>query len=284
MTDALVVAIKLLVGLSAFVVIGWYGARDKRIGGVLLTFPLLTGIAMLTGADPLGIAGTVYPVVIWNSALFLVVMVGYDYLPPLPAWWDDEARLVARVVVWMALWAVGAAVFALLRERLSFAGPLFLIQLLFAALYVWRLWRAPLAPSFPTFGEMWFNWRGAVRAAFFVVAFLILLGIAHFNQDARWVGWASGLPLPGAFAVAMLSVAGDKKDLLSLGDTVLLGPLLVIPFTWLLSHAILHLRLAGAGGVAEMATVVLFWIGAGAIAFVLVPRFASWRDGVRSKR
>ena len=49
MIEISVAAIKLLLAVAAFVLIGWFGARDKRIGGVLLTFPLLNGIAMLTG-------------------------------------------------------------------------------------------------------------------------------------------------------------------------------------------------------------------------------------------
>jgi hypothetical protein len=57
---------KLILGIAAFVLIGWLGARDKRVGGVLLTFPLLNGIAMLTGIDPLGMAGAIYLVMMWN--------------------------------------------------------------------------------------------------------------------------------------------------------------------------------------------------------------------------
>src|SRR5689334_24338426 len=99
---------KLLLAVLAFLLVGWFGARDKRIGGVLLTFPLLNGIAMLTGADPLGIAATIYLVVMWNCALSLIAMYTYDHLPPLPVNWDQEAKLIARVVCWSALWAAGA--------------------------------------------------------------------------------------------------------------------------------------------------------------------------------
>jgi hypothetical protein len=284
MIEILVTATKLLLGVLAFVLIGWLGARDKRIGGVLLTFPLLNGIAMLTGADPLGIAGTIYLVVMWNSGLFLIAMYTYECLPPLPVAWDEEAKLIARVLFWVALWAGGATALALLRDALSFAGWLFLVQLMFAALYVSLLWRAPLPSSFPTFSGMWFNWRGYVRAACFIFAFLVLLGIAYFDNDARWVGWASALPLPGIFALATLSATQSKENLLSLGDTVLLGPSLVIPFNWLLSRAIIQLRIEDAGTWAEIATVVFSWAVAGAIVFILLPSFANWRDSFRFKQ
>jgi hypothetical protein len=66
--------------------------------------------------------------------------------------------------------------------------------------------------------------------------------------------------------------------MLALGDTVLLGPLLVIPFNWLLAQAIAGLRGAHAGTPAEIAVVVAFWAVAAALVFALVPPFARWRD------
>jgi hypothetical protein len=69
-----------------------------------------------------------------------------------------------------------------------------------------------------------------------------------------------------------------KEDMLALGDTVLLGPLLVIPFNWLLAHAIAGLRLGHAGTPAEIAGVVAFWAVAAALVFAVVPPFARWRD------
>src|SRR5262249_1311488 len=90
MAEVSIGIVKLLLGVLAFVLVGWLGARDKRIGGVLLTFPLLNGIAMLTEVDPVGIAGTIYLIVIWNCILFLVAIHRYDRLPPLPAGLNEE--------------------------------------------------------------------------------------------------------------------------------------------------------------------------------------------------
>ncbi len=269
---------KLLLATSAFALIGWLGVRDKRIGGVLLTFPLLNGIAMLTGVDPLGIAGTVYLVVMWNCVVFLVAMFRYEALPPLPAGLSDETKIVLRVVVWCLAWAAGAAILAFFRDALSFAGRLFSIELCFAGLYVWRCWRRPAAPSSQAFAAMWLNGRGVVRIACFVAAFALLSLVAYVANDSRWVGWASALPLPGLFALATLTVMRDRRDLVTLGDTVLFGPLLVIPFNWLLARAIVALRLADAGTFAEIGTVVAFWAIAAWLVFAVVPRFGRWRD------
>lgn len=282
MVDVSLDLIKLLLGILAFVLIGWFGARDRRIGGALLTFPLLNGIAMLTGADPIGIAGTIYLVVMWNSILFLFAIYQYEWLPPLPANLNKEVTIVLRVIVWMLLWAIGAAVLAWFRDDLSFAGWLFLIQSAIAGLYIWRCWRQPPVAASPTFREMWLNGRGIIRIACFILAFILLSLVAHFANDSRWVGWASALPLPGLFALATLTATQEKSGLIPLADTVLLGPLLVIPFNWLLSRAIIQLRLGHADTGAEIATVVVFWVIAACLLFLTVPKFSHWRDNPRA--
>jgi hypothetical protein len=282
MPDIAAFLIKLLLGVLTFVLVGWLGARDKRIGGVLLTFPLLNGIAMLTGIDPLGIARTIYVVCIWNCLLFLFAMHRYAWLPPLPAGVDPEVKIVARAGVWIALWAAGAALLAEFREDLPSAPWLFAIVLVVAAALVARRWRRTLPSRPPTFAAMWHNARGLGRIACFVAAFMVLFAVAEFGHSARWVGWASALPLPGIFALAILSVMQDKDELAALGDTVLLGPLLVIPFNWLLSRAIVALRAAAAGTPAEIATVVLFWAAAAALVLAVLPPLARWRDARRT--
>ena len=129
MIEIAVFLAKLSLAVLAFVLVGWFGARDKRIGGVLLTFPLLNGIAMLTGVDPDGIARTVYLVVMWNCVLFLAAMHRFEWLPPLPARWDSEPKLIARAFCWVGLWAVGAVLLAWFRDDLPSAGWLFALQL-----------------------------------------------------------------------------------------------------------------------------------------------------------
>jgi hypothetical protein len=270
--------IKLLLGVLTFVVVGWLGARDKRIGGVLLTFPLLNGVAMLTGLDPLGIAHIVYLVCMWNCLLFLVLMQRYAWLPPLAAGMDAEIKIIVRVAVWIALWAAGAALLAAFRDDFPSAAWLYAIELAIAAAWIAYRWRRPVAAAHPRFEAMWHNWRGYGRILCFIVAFLFLFAVASVGQSTRWVGWASALPLPGLFALAILSVMQDREEMLSFGDTVLIGPLMVIPFNALLSRAIVALRAAEAGTSAEIATVVLFWAAAAALVLAALPPFARWRD------
>jgi len=281
MAELSIFSTKLALATFAFVLIGWFGARDRRIGGVLLTFPLLNGIAMLTGVDPVGVAATIYLIVLWNCLLFLVVMHRYERLPPLRADVRPESSILLRAAWWIVLWSTGAALLAWFRDALPSAGWLFAGAVVVAVIYVTQWWRLPL-PHLPvTFGGMWLNPRGFIRIACFVAAFGILSAVAYYWRDDRWVGWASALPLPGIFALATLSATRRRDEIVSLGDTVLLGPLLVIPFNWLLARAIVRLRADEVGTLAEIVTVLLFWIVAAALVFVAVPRFARWRDGVR---
>lgn len=125
---------------------------------------------------------------------------------------------------------------------------------------------------------MWLNTRGIVRIMCFVLAFAILSLVTYLGSDSRWIGWAGSLPLPGLFALATLSVTQSRQELRSLGDTVLLGPLLVIPFNWLLARAIIALRAAQSGTVAEIAVVIVAWVIAAGLVFGMVPAFSRWRD------
>jgi hypothetical protein len=269
---------KLALASAAFVLIGWIGARDKRFGGLLLTFPLLNGVAMLAGVDPIGVAETIYVMVIWNCLLFWAVMHCFELLPPLPPAAGANARIMIRVLSWAMLWAVGATALALVRDALPAAFWLFLFSAALAAVAVARWWRAPPRPVAVTFASMWLNPSGLVRVAFFVATFVLLAGAALLWPDPRVVGVISAMPLPGLFALALLSTTQSKADLLSLGDTVLMGPLLVIPFNWLLSRAVGQLCVDEAGALAQMGAVAIFWLVAAAIVFTLVPPFARWRD------
>jgi hypothetical protein len=278
--EILEIVSKLILGAAAFVLVGWLGARDKRIGGMLLTFPLLNGIAMLTGGDPLGMAGAIYLVMMWNCLLFLAVIHRYPNVPPLPASLNAEATIVLRVAAWTLLWTVGAVVLAWFRNILSVAPLLFAIQFALVAWWMARRWQPPRPAVKVTFRKMWLSGSGAVRIACFVAAFALLSVVAYVEKDSRWVGLASALPLPGLFAFATLSVTQNRKDIASLGDTVLLGPLLYIPFNALLARAIIALRAAQASTLAEIATVVAFWAITAALVFGLVPQIARWRDSL----
>jgi hypothetical protein len=131
--------VKLLLSVGIFAVTGYLGRfYDKRIAGVLLTFPILNGIGILTGVDPLAVANSIYAVVVVNGMLLFVAIRFVDVLPPLPVGLSANATLAARLVTWTAIWAVGALSVVNWRDALPgpaglLAFPLCCIALLAAA-------------------------------------------------------------------------------------------------------------------------------------------------------
>ena len=96
--------VKLALGLAAFTLIGYIGTRDKRVTGILLTFPILNGIAILTAADPFAVARPIYPLAMFNTVLFAVVITWCALLPPLAARIPENTKVVLRVAVWTLAW------------------------------------------------------------------------------------------------------------------------------------------------------------------------------------
>src|SRR5689334_13534857 len=59
-------AIKLPLALLVFLLVAYVGTVSKRVAGVLLTFPILNGIAIIASDDPVKVADAIYPLVIFN--------------------------------------------------------------------------------------------------------------------------------------------------------------------------------------------------------------------------
>jgi hypothetical protein len=83
---------------------------------------------------------------------------------------------------------------------------------------------------------------------------------------------ASALPLPGLFAVAYLSTRNDASDLRPIRDTVLLGPLLVIPFNALFAAWISGVPTGPTGIATGMFGLLVAWGVGLTLVFWIVPR------------
>lgn len=244
--------LKLLLGLGVFAVLGYIGKRhDKRIAGVLLTFPILNGIGILTGNDPLAVADSIYAVVVFNGLLLFLMVWLCNALPPRDT--SPNAKLVVRLIVWTAIWAIGAPLVIVWRDHLPGVLGLLLIQCCIAATAIVLFWKSdpqdlnamsdPTPPSPPHVRALiafWSDRSGLLRLALFAVSFGILL-FAAYAYEAKWVGMLSALPVPGLFAVATLSVIEKKQYFERMRDTVLLGPFSVIVFNWLYVQAVIRL-------------------------------------------
>jgi hypothetical protein len=254
--EASIALTKLLLGLAVFAVVGYVGkSYDKRIAGVLLTFPILNGIGILTGQDPLAVVNSIYVVVVANGLVLFLMIVWCDRLPRLGAA-SPNVKLVVRIVVWAAAWAVSAPVVILWRDDLPGPGGLLLIQLAIVAGAAILFWQ-PKAPGLRENASgpappgsrhvraliaFWSDGAGILRLALFAASFALLL-FASYAYDSKWLGMFSALPVPGLFAVATLSVIEEPDYFERMRDTVLLGPVSVIVFNWLYAHIVLYLPL-----------------------------------------
>ncbi len=299
MTSPLVAfLLKLPLALLVFLVVAYAGTVSRRIAGVLLTFPILNGIAIIASPQPVMVADAIYPLVIFNCVLFAFAISFPRALPPVRAL-PRNAKLFARVTAWTAAWFAGAYLLTDFRAAVPGAGVLLAGSIMFAIVFVMVFWTkspstsdvrqtsgAGVSPFLRHhargFTAFWANRTGAARIAFFIAAYACLFVAARAALDEKWVGMASALPLPGFFAVATLMDEAERapsaaQSLLSMRDTVFLGPVLVIPFNWTFAHALLALPPGAA--FPRYALLFALWAIAAAAVIVLVPRLAAYRDG-----
>jgi hypothetical protein len=280
--------LKLPLALAVFLVIAYAGTVNRRIAGVLLTFPILNGIAIIASPEPTVVADAIYPLVIFNCVLFALVMTFPDARPPVGAL-PRNARLFARVAAWSIAWVAGAWLLTDVRAVIPGAGVLFAGSAAFAILFMMVCWSKAGAaeraggnppPHGRRFIAFWANPTGAGRIAFFVLAYACLFFVSYTALDEKWVGMASALPLPGFFAVAALmddaERAADSHTLLPMRDTLFLGPVLVIPFNWMFAQLVT--AFAPDAIFARYPLLFGFWAAAALALLLLVPRLASYLD------
>lgn len=292
--DAGLAFVKLALGLAVFVALGYLGRfYDKRLAGVLLTFPILNSIGIITGDDPLAVADAVYAVVVLNG-LILFFMIGFcERLTPM-AGASDNAKLVARVAVWAAIWAICAPLVTAFRDDLPGIAWILALQIVLAALAVVFVWAPPVAavnggaPRLSPTGhlralvELWGNPSGIVRMGLFVLCCGLLFLVAHF-YTSKWVGMFSAVPLPGLFAIATLSVMNAQEDFKLMRDTVLIGALVVNAFNWLFAHLFVRLPFDGTAHTVSGIVMLVGMMAADAVLlFWLVPRISAFLDRVRA--
>ena len=279
--------VKLPLALLVFLLVAYAGTVSKRVAGVLFTFPILNGIAIIASDEPTVVADAIYPLVIFNCVLFAALITYPRILPPvgaLPRW----GRLFARVIAWALAWLAGAAIVTHFRSAISGGGVLLTGAAIFAIAFMAFAWsRGVPADAAPRnhvtrFIAFWNTSTGLWRVAFFVVTYACLFWASRAADDQKWVGMASALPLPGFFALAVLIDDIEERSaamtaLTPIRDTLFLGPLLVIPFNWTLSHALLSV-LPPDGVVARYLLLFAMWTAAALAVLWLVPRLAARLD------
>jgi hypothetical protein len=272
--------VKFVFAIAGFVFLTLYGARSRRTVGVLLTFPILNGIALLNSPDPFRVAEAVYPLVMFNCVLFWLAIGTVRWLPPRANAFSELILLVTRISVWGILWVFFAYQLTDFRDRI----PTVILFVAYGALacgvtfYSWR--RLPTPEETKTIrSTLWLNW--AVRISLFALVFFFILYVTQNASDQKWAGMASALPLPGLFALAALSVTNGEGQLMPIRDTVLLGPFLVVPFNWLFAEVVTALPPGLTGALMGILALTLAWVVALLLVFRLFPTLETYLDGRR---
>jgi hypothetical protein len=284
-------ALKLPLALLVFLVIAYAGTIDRRIAGVLFTFPILNGIAIIASPEPVIVADAIYPLVIFNCVLFACV-ISFPKALPAVGTLPRTARLFARVAVWSLAWLAGAWLITDFRAMIPGAAVLFSGASIFAIVFIALFWtivesvggsrislRFIRATNLLSF---WANPTGLARIAFFILAYACLFFASRVALDEKWVGMASALPLPGFFALASLIDDAEGRPasfaaLKQIRDTLFLGPLLVIPFNWAFSHALVS-ALPQSATLARYLLLLALWTVAALVVLTLVPRLERYLD------
>ena len=236
---------------------------------------------MLSSAEPFRVADAIALLVIFNAALFWLAVTCIERLPPLPPGTHELIALPARLVLWIVTWCAGAYWLTDHRAAFPSGAALFVVGLGIALASVAFLWKPPpssvAGPDTSASRQVLAAWT--IRLLLFVGVFCVLLATAQNASDQKWVGMASSLPLPGLFALAHLSTANGKDQLRPIRDTVLLGPLLVIPFNWLFAEVVSRLPPGEPGTILGIVALLAAWGMALAVVFWLVPKGARYLDG-----
>jgi hypothetical protein len=285
--DLAVFAAKLAAGTLAFLLIGYFGSSgNRRVAGVMLTFPVLNGIGLVTSADkdPVALTGAMMPMIALNGFLCFGFITAFQWLRRHTG--TNERLLsygvgAAGAVVWCLLaWSSGPRLEPLLPPAWVIAA----LYLIVTGILTFWLWAArPIVRAIaakPKFEEFWRQRRW--RIVFFVASMFLLLVAARIG-DAGTVGRLSALPLVPLCVLCGLAL-DDREGLPALRDPVFLGPGLSMLFVLTLTAVLLPLQ--GARGLAYWIPGTLALLAGWAVCFVAIrhgmPRLAAALDRVRS--
>jgi uncharacterized membrane protein (GlpM family) len=211
--------------------------------------------------------------------LFWTILSAVQWVPPKGIALRSSILLITRVLLWGVAWAFGGYFLISIQEHVP-AGPIWFFAYSGIVVVTSRvLWEQPNKaenPSGDKAPRFWFDW--GTRVTLFVIVFLCLAYTVQNASDQKWVGMAGAFPLPGIFAIASLSVTAKARQLTPIRDTVLMGPVLVIPFTWIFGHLVVQLPAGILGVSLGIAALVAAWLISFGLVIWLVPVVEGWLD------
>jgi hypothetical protein len=290
--DLGVFAAKLIFGTLAFLLIGYLGSSsDRRVAGVMLTFPVLNGIGPLTSPDkdPVAVAAAMMPMIALNALLFFCFITAF--LSARSAARGASRRMlaygigVAGALIWfLVAWQVMPA----LEPVVPSPGVSTVLNAAAVAVITPLIWSVPAIaqsgaapPNRQPFAAFW--WQRRWRVAFFVASLFVLLAAAAFSS-AEWLGRLSALPLVPLCVLAGLAI-DDPDSLPPIRDPIFIGPALAMVFVWAYTIALVPVQ--ALGGTAYWLLGIITLAAGWAACFLVIrwstPRLAAALDRWRSR-
>ena len=254
-------------GTLLFVAFLWLvRVDDYRVAGMMLTFPMLNGMALVSAREHAHKTGqSMVPIVVLNGAMC--------FLFALALAWSDTAR--AHPVPLTALAAVlWLCVYAVLEGRnvmMPWGGAtaVFAAACVMASVAItYWLWPActPLAAQVPVraggLAGVLDSW---IRIALFALSLFIVFVVAHFYRDAHAaigrLGALPIVPLFGLYTVASV-LASDPAaipKLETMRSMVLIGWMIALVFAVVLATYVARTSSVRSGMLGHLAALVAGW-------------------------
>jgi hypothetical protein len=254
-------------GTLLFVIFLWLvRIDDYRVAGMMLTFPMLNGMALVSAGESARKTGqSMVPVVTLNGVMC--------FLFALALAWSETARAhsLALTVLAAVLWL---CVYAVLEARnvvvpWGAATVVFVAACIAAsvAITTW-LWPAcaPLAAAAPVrAGGLAGVTESWIRIALFALSLLVVFVVAHFYRDAHAaigrLGALPIVPLFGLYTVASVlaadSAAVPKFEMMR--SMVLIGWMIALLFAVVLAAYVARTSSPQSGRLGHLAALIVGW-------------------------
>ncbi|MDH3600425.1 MAG: hypothetical protein OEU26_12390, partial [Candidatus Tectomicrobia bacterium] len=191
--------VKAVLGALLFTFILWLAqSRNPRVAGMMLTFPALNGIGLLTGErqEVSLMAHAMMPMIVTNGLL----CAGYVWVHPRlgrAGFVPLRVQAVGLMVVCLLLWGLAASILAApLESWLMVSGSMWIAAfgyVLLAGPLMWGLWRP--AQAHDLLRQSWWQVvRANVERVAGLVGLLVLVMLCVRFGATTWAGRLSALP------------------------------------------------------------------------------------------
>ena len=261
------VLLRTAAGTALFVAFLWLvRIDDYRVAGMMLTFPMLNGMALVSAREHARKTGqSMVPIVVLNGVLC--------FLFTLALAWSDAARAhpVALTALAAALWL---CVYAVLETR-NVMVPWGWVTAVFAAACVMvsvamTYWLWPACTAFVNEAPVRAGGLAGVldswiRIALFALSLFVVFVVAHFYRDAHAaigrLGALPIVPLFGLYTVASVlasdSAAVPKFE--TMRSMVLVGWMFALVFAVVLAAYVARTSSPRSGALGHLAALIVGW-------------------------